>query len=361
MSIIIHVDLDYFYAQVEMKRKPELKDRPVIVCIYSGRGEYRGAVSTANYEARKMGIKSGMPIRTAINLAKNQGVFLSADREYYKQVSERIMRILEGFADSFEQVSIDEAYLDVTLKTKSNYKAAEKVASEIKERIKQKEGLICSVGVGPNKLVSKMAANMKKPDGLTVIEESNVTAFFDPLPVKKLFSVGPKTEDILLALGITTIGDLRRHSVKALVAELGERRAKQLHNFANGVDDRIVVSLDKQQISRLASLKDDTDEIKEITNSLKKLCEKVKQAAIDEGRRYKTVTLILITPEMRTVTKSKSFAENSQIDIEGAIVRMATDYMNENKIMVRRLGVKISNFYGQATPQKKLNQFNSSK
>src|SRR3989344_6253941 len=160
--IIMHIDLDQFYAALEEIRNPSLKGKPVVVCVYSGRTSDSGAVSTSNYTARKLGIRAGIPISRAKSLAEKSGqdvVFLPVDMEYYKNSSERIMEIFETHADIFEQASVDEAYLDITEKTKKSYNVAENIAGKIKEEIKEKENLPCSIGIAPNKLVAKIASD----------------------------------------------------------------------------------------------------------------------------------------------------------------------------------------------------------
>ena len=181
VRVIIHVDLDYFFAQCEERENPAYKDKPVVVCVYATRGGDSGAVSTANYVARKFSVKSGIPITLAKRLLKGRdAVFLPVNRELYDKVSLEIMRILRNHADRFEQVSIDEAYLDVSQKANGNFALASELAKEIKEDILAREKLTCSIGVGPNKLVAKVAAGHKKPDGLTIIKPEEVRGFLFP-------------------------------------------------------------------------------------------------------------------------------------------------------------------------------------
>ena len=157
------VDLDYFFAQCEERRNPSIKGKPVVVCVYSGRTKDSGAVSTANYEARKYGVKSGIPISLAKKKLKDvDAVFLPVDKEFYKEISDSIMQILRRYADYFEQVSVDEAFLDVTQKTKANYQQAKQLAATIKDDVLTQQRLTCSIGIGPNKLVAKIAADMQR-------------------------------------------------------------------------------------------------------------------------------------------------------------------------------------------------------
>jgi DNA polymerase IV (DinB-like DNA polymerase) len=179
--IIFHVDMDKFFAAVEERVHPEIRGKPVIVGAAPKEGKGRGVVSTCNYEARKFGVKSGMPTSRAWTLCP-QAVYLSVNFELYIEFSSRIMNILRSYADKFEQWGIDEAFLDISSRVK-NYQEAKQLAQEIKGEIYKKEELTCSIGIGPNKLVAKIASDFQKPTGLTIVEEENVKTFLSPLPV----------------------------------------------------------------------------------------------------------------------------------------------------------------------------------
>src|SRR3972149_5199118 len=189
--VVMLVDLDYFFAQCEELRNPALKDKPVVVGVYSGRTADSGAVSTANYIARKFGVKSGIPLFLAKKrLAGAEAVFLPVDHLFYEQISDRVMQALRGYADGFEQVGIDEAYLDVTQKIQGSFEAATDLAQKMKNDVQNHVGITFSVGVGPNKLVAKIASENQKPDGLTVVKPEEVKRFLSPLPVDRLIGVG---------------------------------------------------------------------------------------------------------------------------------------------------------------------------
>ncbi|MBN1244016.1 DNA polymerase IV, partial [Candidatus Bathyarchaeota archaeon] len=239
--IVMLVDFDYFFAQCEELRNPALKDKPVVVGVYSGRTEDSGAVSTANYVARKFGVKSGIPLYLAKKrLEGTEAVFLPVDDEFYEQISDKIMRALRGYADSFEQMGIDEAYLDVTQKVHGSFEAASDLARKMKTAVKRQVGIAFSVGVGPNKLVAKIAADSQKPDGLTVVKPEEVQRFLSPLPVDRLIGVGRKTAVKMDELGMKTIGDLARYDVQRLVEIFGKKLGVYFHNAANGVDNEPV-------------------------------------------------------------------------------------------------------------------------
>ena len=177
--IVLHVDFDYFYAQCEEIRTPDLKTKPVVVCMFSDRGGDSGAIATANYTAREFGVKSGLSIQFAKQKLKDRDdtAFLPADFEYYSELSEKSMNIIKKFADIFEYVGRDEAYLDISEKSERSFTKAGHIGQQIKNEIREKTKLTCSVGISPNKLLSKIASDYKKPDGLTTITPDNVSEF----------------------------------------------------------------------------------------------------------------------------------------------------------------------------------------
>ena len=268
------VDLDYFYAQVEEKRNPSIKDKPVVVCVYSGRTEESGVVATANYIARKYGVNSGIPIVLAKKRLEGVDfVFIRMDHDYYKQVSDRIMDILKSRSDGFEQMGIDEAYLDISKRSGLSYQMATEMARAIKEEIKNQEGLTCSIGVGPNKLIAKIASDVEKPDGLTVVRPEEVLQFLYPMAVNRIVGVGKKTSEKLECMGIKTIGDLAALDVQRLMEAFGDSLGTYLHNASKGMDeDPIRERGDAESISRIATLKQDTHDIGLILQSADQLC-----------------------------------------------------------------------------------------
>jgi len=206
--IILHVDMDSFYASVEQRRAPSLKGRPVVVGSDPKGGIGRGVVSTCSYEAREFGIHSGMPISQAYKLCPD-AVYLRVDMQLYKEVSCRVMEILRSEAGRFQQVSVDEAYLDISEKVRDHERAI-KIAQEIKAKIRAQEGLTCSIGIASTRSAAKIASDLDKPDGLTVVEPDRVAGFLEPLEVRRLQGIGRKNEEILHGLGIQTIGQLAR-------------------------------------------------------------------------------------------------------------------------------------------------------
>ena len=222
MRIIVHVDMDAFYAAVEKRMNPALRDLPVVVGANPKEGKGRGVVTTANYRAREFGIRSALPISRAWRLAeaaRSRGepatIFLLPNMSLYREASGRIMQILQHYADAFEEASIDEAYLDVS--SLENFAAVRERVLVLKGEIRDREGLGCSVGIGPNRLIAKIASGRHKPDGLTVVEPEQVAVFLGPLPIRVIPGIGPKSEHFLREKQIRTIDDLRRLPEAVLV------------------------------------------------------------------------------------------------------------------------------------------------
>jgi len=345
--IILHIDLDSFYASLEELRHENIRGKAVVICVYSGRSEDSGAVSTANYKARELGIKSGMPISLAKRLAKDKDVaFLPNDIEYYRTVSDRIMEILEEETDIMQQVSIDESYLDVTKKSNENWNNAKKIAEIIKKKIKEQEGLTCSVGIGHNKLVAKMASKHKKPDGLTIIKDTEIKKFFENLPASKIHGVGGKTTKVLDELGIKTAKDLADFDVNILEEKFGRNKAKLLLDKARGIDDSPVEQKERQQISRLGTLKEDTDDVVTIFEKIKELATDMKKKIEKEKVSFRTISLITIDTALKTQTRSETIQVTNDLDSVLPIVKSLLErFLEENsEKKLRRVGIRASNF-----------------
>ncbi|MBW1980806.1 MAG: DNA polymerase IV [Deltaproteobacteria bacterium] len=230
---ILHLDMDAFYASVEVLDEPMLRGKPVIV----GGSSKRGVVSSASYVARQYGIHSAQPLATARHLCPH-GIFLPVRMARYKEVSRRIFTIFSQYTPLVEPVSIDEAFLDVTA-SRRLFGSAVEIAQMIKKRVRQEIGLTLSAGIAPCKLAAKIASDLQKPDGLTIVPHDGVREFLRPLPIDKLWGVGRETSRTLAALGVSTIGDLALLPRKLLCSKLGAH-GLQLHQLANGVDDREV-------------------------------------------------------------------------------------------------------------------------
>ncbi|MGH7451434.1 MAG: DNA polymerase IV [bacterium] len=235
--IVLHLDMDAFYAAVEQLDHPGSRGKPVVVGADPKAGRGRGVVSTASYEARKYGIHSAMPISQAYRRCP-QAIFVFPRFERYTEISRQVMNILRDFSPQLAQISIDEAFIEIT-QTANFHGGAKQLAEKLKARIKNETGLTASVGVAPNMFIAKVASDLQKPDGLTICEAGQEKAFLAPLPIKKLWGVGPKTEAHLQKMGFSKIGQIAQCSQKMLAERLGKWGA-HLWELANGIDDRPV-------------------------------------------------------------------------------------------------------------------------
>jgi len=333
--------MDQFFAAVEEKLNPELKGKPVVVGADPKGGRGRGVVSTCNYEARRYGIKSAMPITKAWRLCPN-AVFLPVNIPLYLQVSSRIMSILTSFGDRFESWGIDEAFLDVSSRVK-DFEEAKQLAAQIKKEISEKEGLTCSIGIGPNKLVAKIASDMQKPDGLTVVEEEDVRAFLEPLDIDRLLWVGKKTARKLNKLGIKTIGDLARYDPSVLAEKFGVM-GRQLYLYAQGIDNSEVgLRGEVKSISRNITFEKDTSDWEFVFKVLDKLCEQVHKEVKDYNFLFRTVTITVRYQNFETHTHSKTlpFLTSRLEDFRKAAHELMQPYLLPER-RIRLIGARVS-------------------
>ena len=344
---IIAVDLDCFYAQCEEVRNPTIKGKPVVVCVFSGRTSESGAVSTCNYVARKLGVKSGMPIVFAKRLLKDasDSVFLPMDREYYDSVSRQIMDILQLHSQRFEQVSVDEAFIDTTQFTKGDFSLAEAEARKIKNEILIETSLTCSVGVAANKLLAKLAADSKKPDGLVLIRPEDAPGFLNPLPVGKLLGVGPKTEKKMEQIGIRTVGDLASFNSETLSEQFGRNLGPQLQREAQGIDEDEVKVREHEQLSRIVTLKEDADKFN-FEDVMKPLAQDIAEKLISLNSLCRSVGIKVITDELKTKNRSKTLETpiNSESGILSTASSLFKSYFEEEGLGVRarRVGIRVA-------------------
>jgi DNA polymerase IV (DinB-like DNA polymerase) len=349
--VIFHVDMDQFFAAVEEREHPELKGKPVIVGANPKEGKGRGVVSTCNYEARKYGVKSGMPITKAWKLCP-QAVFLPVNYRLYIQVSTRIMDILSKHADKFESWGIDEAFLDVSSKVK-DYEEARKLALLIKMDVLEKEKLTCSIGVGPNKLIAKIASKFQKPDGLTVVEEKDVKAFLSPLDIDKLLWVGKKTARKLNKLGIRTIGDMANYDPSVLVEKFGVM-GTQLYLFSQGIDNSEVgLRGEVKSIGRNVTFDKDTTDWAFVFQTLDKLCEDIHKELKQNNFLFKTVTITVRYENFETHTHGKTlpFLTDRLTDFEKAAHELMQPYLKPDR-KIRLVGARVSTLVSAEKQQK---------
>lgn len=340
--IIFHVDMDHFFTAVEEREHPEYKGKPVIVGADPKGGKGRGVVSTCNYEARKYGVRSGMPISKAWSLC-SEAIYLPVNYELYTKVSNEVMSILRKYADKFEQWGIDEAFLDVTSRAR-DYAEAENLAKQIKMEIYEKEKLTCSIGIGPNKLVAKIASDLQKPDGLTVIRDGDVENVLAPLPIRKLLWVGRKTEQKLKSMGVKTIGDLARYDPTVL-AEVFGVMGTQLYLMAHGIDkSEVTEKVETKSVSRDITFDEDTSDFEVVLSTLDKLSEEVHKDVANQHFYFKTVTVRIRYENFETHTHSKTlpFITNRLQDLKKTARELTQAYLRPNR-KIRLVGVRVSN------------------
>ena len=334
--MIIHIDMDAFFASVEQRDHPEYRGKPVIV---GGLGN-RGVVSTASYEARRFGVHSALPMATARRLCP-QGVFLAGDHRKYSQVSGRIMTILDRYSPLREQVSVDEAFLDVT-GMELLYPSPVDIAREIKRQVKEELSLTVSAGVAPNKFLAKMASDLQKPDGLVVVEHGREQEFLQNLPVEKLWGIGEVTAKKLHAKGILTIGQLARLQEGQLKSFFGENAAT-VQALALGRDDRPVVpGHEAKSIGAEETFERDLYAADDMRTALMELAERVGYRLRSEKTTGRTITLKLRYGTFQTLTRRRTLTEPTQID--ETIYRTAVELLEQQGAGsgVRLLGITVS-------------------
>jgi DNA polymerase IV (archaeal DinB-like DNA polymerase) len=344
----MHVDLDSFYAQCEENANPSLKGKPVVVCVYSGRTEDSGVVSTANYEARKYGVKAGIPIVRAKKLLESiDAAFVPMNHPYYEQVSQSIMEILRTKSDAFEQTSIDEAFLDVSGQTDYNFDSARDVALEIKKQLLAQENLTCSIGIGPNKVVAKIASDQSKPNGLTVTKPEEVADFLSPLPVSRIPGVGKKAEEKLGNFNVATISQLSNLSASTLIGIFGKSLGGYFYRASRGEDDDPVKEREQPtQFSRIATLKQNTRRVEDTFPLLTELAQCVSDKLKERGMQCRSVSIIALLTDLSIHSKSKMLESPSSDGklIETAAKQLTQEFLQLNpEAILRRLGLKASN------------------
>ncbi len=342
MRVILHVDLDAFFPSVEVRASPELKGKPLVVGADPKEGRGRGVVSSASYEAREYGIKSAMPISKAWRLCP-QGVYLRPNFRLYLEASNSIMGILKSYAGKFEQGGIDEAYLDISSRAKS-FDEAEELAEKIMNEVLAKENLTCSVGIGPNKMVAKIASDFRKPFGLTVVEEKDVKAFLFPLKVRSLPGVGPKTEERLKELNIETVGDLASVNPEGLSRLFGIW-GQRLYEYANGIDNsEVIEEYQTKSIGRDITFEVDVDDEEQIFRVLDDLAEDIHEDVIANGFKFKTITIRIRYQHFDTHVHSKSlpFPTNDLDILMNSAKRLMAPFLRGRK-KVRLVGLRVSN------------------
>jgi len=369
--IVCHVDMDCFYASCERLREPSLRGEPVVVGMGYESGEPHGAVATASYEARAYGVESAQPISTALDRLPrvttaeddpdldpaDAGHYRPVDLDYYREVAGQIKEILHDCADRVREVSIDEAYLDVTERTAwtvvDGRPLAAGYARHVKERIAREVGVPASVGVAPTMSAAKVASDHDKPDGLVVVEPGAVREFFAPLPVEAVHGVGPVTARELGELGVETAGDLAAADPGVLRERFGER-GQTLYDRARGDDDREVTPTGRpKSLSRESAFTEATDDADRQRETVAGLAADVAERAEGEDALYRTIGIKAVTPPYDVNTRERSLP--GPVADPDLVREVALDLLQEFAgTAVRKLGVRVSNLQFDAASQARL-------
>ncbi len=350
--VILHADMDAFYASVEIRDHPELAGKPVVVGPAPREGHMRGVVLTASYEARRYGVRSAMPCTQALRLCP-EAVFVLPRHDRYGQVSREIMATLRRFADRLEPSGIEEGYLDLTDRTRGDYARATEVAKELKAAIRGEHHLSCSVGLAPSKAVAKIASDFQKPDGLTVVLPDHVAEFLAPISLRKVYGVGPKTADRLKEMGLETIADVQRSPREDLVETLGAF-GEYLHDVAFGRDAGEVVEPTgpPESISTETTFGRDLATFEEIWPDLEELVRSLHAQLLAEHYAYRTVSLKAKYSDFELHTRSKSLRVHTT-DLEPIFVlsQVLLKEVLASRRKVRLVGVRLSNLTEHPAPQ----------
>lgn len=307
MRRILHIDMDAFFAAIEQLRRPELKGKPVVVGG-SGNPNQRGVVSTASYEARKFGIHSAMPLRTAYQRCP-QAVFVPVNFAAYIEASKKIKGILREISPVYESGGLDEAYLDIT----DVPGTSEEIADKIKQEIRTATGLTCSIGIAPNKLLAKIGSDLEKPDGLTILTLEDVPKRIWPLGVRKLLWVGPKTEEKLTAMKVKTIADLAALPLEALTARFGDAHGRYLHDASRGKNESPVAASSKtRSISRETTFQIDTRDREKLLEVMEQMTERLVEDLREDGYLAKTAAVKLRFADFETLTRQSSLSRPAE-------------------------------------------------
>jgi DNA polymerase IV (DinB-like DNA polymerase) len=351
--MFLHIDMDYFFAQIEERRHPEYIDKVVVVCVYSKKIGDSGVVSTVNYRGRKFGIHSGQPIARAKAKAPQDSIFLPVDLEYYRKESEEIRDIVNKYGQG-TQVSIDEWLLEVL-------EIPEETARAIKSEILEKKGYSCSIGVAPSAIGAKMGSDHSKPDGLLLLDELKEAEFISNSKIKKVIGIGNKTAQILNEMGVISVKDLLDKDPVELVEKFGKKTGSFLINLAKGNFNNLMDYSPKEQaeISRIATLEHPTRDENTLLMKLKTLEIDNKDWIKNNKKMYKTLTITFVCDDMDQKSKSLSFRnpKNWNEENDGSIKMLVRQYLEHDQRNIRRIGIKYSNFSDISTQKTLSDEF----
>ena len=353
--VILHVDMDAFYASVEIRERPDLAGKPVVVGPDPRDGHTRGVVLTASYEARRFGVHSAMPCVQALRLCP-EAVFVMPHHSLYARVSQEIMATLRRYADRLEPSGIEEGYLDLTARSGGDFLQATELAKEVKAAIRKEHGLSCSVGIAPSKAVAKIASDFEKPDGLTVVVPDHVVEFLAPISLRKVYGVGPKTADRLKEMGLETIADVQAMPREDLVETLGGF-GEYVHDVAFGRDEGEVVEPTgpPESISTETTFGKDLETYEEIWPELEDLARSLHAQLLEERYAYRTVSLKVKYSDFEIHTRSRSLkVYTTDLDPILVLTQVLLKEVLRPQRKIRLVGVRLSNLTEHAAPQSTL-------
>lgn len=351
MTTIIHCDMDAFYASVAELDDPSLRGKPVVV----GAG-IRGVVLSANYAARKFGIRAAMPVGRAKRMAPN-AIFVTPDHHRYSEISAKVMKIFESFTPFVEPLSLDEAFMDVT-GAQRLLGTPREIGKAIRKRVHDECGITCSVGIASNKFIAKLASGHCKPNGLLEIPDDRVISFLHPLPVSDLWGVGPKTAEQLQRLGLNQISDIANTPLDTLKRALGDATGQHLHNLSWGRDYReVIVDDPDQSIGANETFSYDIDDPETILREYLKLTERASTRLRSRDLYAKTISITVRFSDFKTITRSKTLP--LPISSTHEIYQVVKDLylaLKLERVQLRLVGVSLSNFKEEAPEQLMLGQ-----
>jgi len=339
--IVLHIDMDYFFAQIEERENPQFKGKPVVVGADPKGGKGRGVVSTCNYIARKYGIHSALPISKAYELCP-KAIFLPVNMSLYQKVSENIMKIVKKYSKTWEIVSLDEAYLDISFL--GSYQKVENLAKKLKKEILEKEKLTATVGIGPNKLIAKMATNGAKPNGLLIIKPNQIKKFLEPLDIEDIPGIGPKTAERLRELGINKIKELKKISTSKLKNMFGVV-GETIYERARGIDEEEVSSEEiVKSIGQEHTFEKDTRDPEIIFKKFEEIINEVYGELFSDNLSFKTITVICRFSGFETHTKSKTLKKptNDLEILRKEAKKLLLKFIIENPKPIRLIGLRVS-------------------
>ncbi len=342
--MILHVDMDCFFAQVEERENPRFKGKPIVVGADPRKGSGRGVVSTCNYKARENGVYSGMPISQAYKASPN-AIFLPVNEKLYSRTSESIFSIIEGISKKYERVSFDEAYVDIS-EIARNYTKSKEVGKELKEMIFKKEKLICSVGIGENKMIAKIACESGKPNGLKLIKPNETSRFISKRKIRDIPGIGPKSEKILerfLGKKNLKVEDVRGVS-KAELRKVFKNRGLDIYNKVRGIDKSVIeISKEAKSIGKEKTFQKDTTDSEEIIKTFKKLSKEISLLAKEKELLISKVMITCRFEGFKTYTRQTSFSPRKPSEelIYKKGIKLLLKLLLKEYRAIRLLGIRV--------------------